>query len=125
MKSIGLIILVLFLMRLIPSLKANFCGINNRFNHLLLALQWPTTFVEYNRRPRRDNIRTLREHREKYGYLFTIHGLWPQSDHGYGPNNCNHSDSFNINSVSQIAMIDKYWTSFGMPTTNFWRYLLA
>ena len=110
---------LLILMKLFVALRSNFCNPNARkFNYLMLNLQWPTTFVEHSSK---GDYRALREHKDKHGYLFTIHGLWPQNN-GWGPQNCNHSEPFNLNTVQSIADIDRYWTSFAMPTTRFWGY---
>ena len=114
-----LLLALLVMMKLFTALRSNFCNPHARkFNYLLLNLQWPATFPTYNRRADRQAIR---DHYEKFGYLFTIHGLWPQIN-GWGPTRCNHSDPFDLNLVQSIPDIDRYWTSFAMPTPNFWKY---
>ena len=123
MNSFNLIFKIIILMKLFNVLKSNFCYNKNNYNYLLLHLQWPTTFVEHNLK-RAGNSAALIDHRNRYGYLFTIHGLWPQKTIGTGPTNCNHSDYLDLDKIKKVPKIEKYWTSFGMPTTNFWRYYI-
>ena len=84
----------------------------------MLNLQWPRTFVMNN--PRGDE-EAQRTHKATHGYLFTIHGLWPQLN-GYGPTHCNHTETFDLRTVEAIPNIWRYWTSFAMRTPNFWNY---
>lgn len=115
------IIFFIFLIINLKLLKANFCYNKDNFNHLVLNLQWPTTFVHHNLRGSGDRD-ALEEHKNKNELIFTIHGLWPQKTNSHGPTNCVHPDTFNLDKIKPIKKIDKYWTSFGMPTSNFWRY---
>lgn len=90
------------------------------YDYLILNLHWPTTVFRsshYN-----GSLDILDNHVKKYGHLFTIHGLWPQTYSNNMPRNCSHDDIFKLEDITNISNIYKYWESFSAKhTTDFWK----
>lgn len=82
-------------------------------NYFRLAIQWPPTMDRFH--PRVEKMRQEQE------YIFTIHGLWPESN-GRPLQYCQSNFSIDSGAFSN-AQLPNYWASFGrMNNHAFWTH---
>ena len=85
---------------------------NVDFNYLLLSLNWPGSACM--------SLKPCNGVTPKY-VNFTIHGLWPNSEGGRGPESC--GEKFDYNIVKSILPdLRFYWPDFKPDEPNFWKH---
>ena len=82
------------------------------FDYLLLSLNWPGSVCM--------SLKPCKGVTEEYTN-FTIHGLWPNNNSSYGPQDC--GDRFDENVIKPIeTSMKKYWADFKPAYPSFWEH---
>lgn len=104
MQALDLNIPTILIVILLPSRDICVDGHPKPFDYYTLAMQWPGTVCKQAPCP---------DH-------WTIHGLWPSKNHGFGPSDC--GGQLHVNDVANINGLDEMWPDLkNKQNFDFWK----
>lgn len=86
------------------------------FDVLIFTQRWPITACIQWMDARPDNVCILPSQKD----IWTIHGIWPTKYGSMGPENCNSTEKFDINTLKPLLnQLTQFWLNVEKGTTNF------